>query len=79
MNPSSAQNTGSYEVLAGTKKKKSFVYKKPIFLSSAIPSGSSVKLLLLKPFKGTVEVIVRQGILAANGAATSTDESFPAK
>jgi hypothetical protein len=53
------------------KKHGKTVYTKAVSIKSVSSSADTVKLTLLKPYKGTLEVVVRGGIVAANGASSS--------
>ena len=71
----SANIRSHYRVLAGVKKRGKTVYKKVLVVRSATydPVSHTVTLGLAKPFKGTVQVTVLEGIQGADGVSTSGD------
>jgi hypothetical protein len=74
LNPGSASNAGLYQVLAGVKKHGQMVFRKALKIRSATYDDrtDTVTIKLAKPFKGAVLVTVESGIVAANGAASSS-------
>ncbi len=67
----SADNTAFYSLFGPVKKHGKTVYTKAVRIKNASSSADTVKLTLAKPYKGAFEVVVRGGIVAANGASSS--------
>jgi hypothetical protein len=76
---SSATNGNLYRVLAGVnkvvKKHKAIVFTRslPIHNVSQSASGTTVTINLIKPFQGTVEVVVQGTVTATSGASGSVN------
>jgi hypothetical protein len=75
----SATNASLYRVFEGVKrtvkKHKVTVFTRSVAIRnlSQSASGNTVTISLIKPFKGTVEVVVQGTITATNGASSSVD------
>jgi hypothetical protein len=70
----SVGNLGLYAALGGVKKKKKIVFSKGLaFTPVKFDGNATVTLTLAKPFKGQVQVTVHGGVVANNGASTSSD------
>jgi hypothetical protein len=73
--PTSATNSALYSVLSGAKKRGKTIYVKSVPIRGVTYNGNAhtVTILLAHPFKGSVQVKARGGIMAANGAASQGD------
>jgi hypothetical protein len=78
LNANSAMNGSLYVVLGAVTKRHKMTFSKSVALRAASYNAgtNSVTLMLAKPYKGGVKVTVNPGIVAANGAASSTSFSF---
>jgi hypothetical protein len=77
----SASNVDLYSVLGAVKKKGKTVYNKKLHIKSVSynAKADSVTIKLAKPYKGAVQVTVQGGLVAANGAKSSSAFSAVAK
>jgi streptogramin lyase len=76
MNAASAGNAALYSVVSGVKQRHKFVYNKAVKIRSVTydASAGTATLLLAKPIKtSSLQVTVRSGVTAANGASTSSN------
>jgi hypothetical protein len=73
LNPSSAMNPAFYSAALGVRKRKGLVFSKGVRIGGVTYNGAahSVTIVLAKATKGTIEVIIRGGIVTAAGAVTS--------
>jgi hypothetical protein len=78
LNSNSAMNSSLYSVLGAVTKRRKTTFSKRVALHAASYNGgmNSVTITLAKPYKGRAQVTVGPGIVAANGAASSTSFSF---
>jgi uncharacterized delta-60 repeat protein len=74
MNPGSAMSRSNYTVFGAVKKRKRTVYTKPIAIRSVSYNVSkfTVTITLSKPYKGVVQATAESGIMANNGASTTS-------
>jgi streptogramin lyase len=78
LNSASANDSGLYQALGGVarrvKKHKVTVYTKPLKIKSVSydPGPNTVRIALAKHFKGPVQVTIKAGLEAADGAVTSS-------
>jgi hypothetical protein len=78
LNATSATNTSLYQVLEGVtkvvKKHKQTLYTKALKIKSVVytPGPNTVTIMLAKPSKGTVKVVIAPGLDGADGAATGS-------
>jgi hypothetical protein len=77
LDPGSADDINLYSILGGVRKRKKTVYSKPVTIRNVSYDSAdhTVAINLMKPYKGTVRVTVHSGILAANGASSSSEFS----
>jgi hypothetical protein len=75
LDPASAVNGASYSLALGVKKKHRLVFRKSVKIGGVTYDGTAhtVTLRLSKPAKGPVQLTVRGGIKAANGASSRGD------
>jgi hypothetical protein len=66
-------NLALYSVLGAVKKRRHTVYSRGVVIGSTSydPGARTVTINLAKPYKGTVQVTVRSGLVGANGASTT--------
>jgi hypothetical protein len=78
LNANSAMNSSLYSVLSAVTRRRKTTFNKGVAVRGASYNTgmNSVTLTLAKPYKGVVQVTVNPGIVAANGAASSTSFSF---
>ena len=70
----SVGNQELYSVLGAVKKHRKTVYTKGVGIKGiSIDGNTRATIKLAKPDKGTMQVTVHGGILAANGASSSGD------
>jgi hypothetical protein len=70
LDPASVENPNLYSAFGGVKHRRKTVYTKPVRIRGISYNGSSrLTINLAKPHKGSLEVVVHAGILAANGTA----------
>lgn len=77
LDSASVGNLALYSVLRGVKKHRKTVYSKPLAVTGAIYDGAAntVTIDLAKPYRRTVLVTVRSGVLAADGQSSSNEFS----
>ena len=75
LEPGSADNRGLYSVLEGVKRRKKTVYSKADTIRSVSYDGNNhtAAIKLARAYKGMVYVTVDSGIVAADGASSSSD------
>jgi streptogramin lyase len=76
MNAASAGNAALYSVASGVKQRHKFVYNKAVKIHSVTydASAGTATLLLAKPIKTkSLQVTVHSGVMAADGASTSSN------
>jgi hypothetical protein len=74
LNPDSALNPGNSRVLGCVRGHHKMIYRKVLRIRDIIyvPGTDKVTLKLAKPYKGSVQVTVESGIVAADGASSSS-------
>jgi hypothetical protein len=75
LSAASAENEGLYALDLATRRRRKTLYQKPVRLKSIQYNGNdhTVTVWLAKPTKGRFQLVVRGGIMAANGAVSSGD------
>ena len=81
LEPGSADNRGLYSVLEGVKKRKKTVFNKADTIKSISYDGNNhtVAIKFARAYKGMVRATVDRGIVAADGASSSSAFSAVAK
>ncbi len=75
LNPASAANSARYTLTRGVKKGRKMVFSKLVPLSTVSYNAGthSVTILFAKPTAGPIQMTVQDGIMSAEGAASSDD------
>jgi hypothetical protein len=72
-----ADSTAFYKVFEGTNKGGNYTYTNSVRIKSVKPGRSNgVNITLARPVKGPLKLVVLAGIPAANGARSTSSESF---
>jgi hypothetical protein len=74
LNPELLNNPGLYSVRGGVKKQGKTVHGKSVLIRAVNydDTAHTVTIHLARPSKGTVQVTIRPGIIAANGGSSSS-------
>jgi hypothetical protein len=74
LNPDSALNPRNYRVLGGVRRHHKVIYRKVLRIRNPVyaPGTDTVVLKLAKPYRGSVQVTVESGVVAADGASSSS-------